>query len=81
LGGFLSVLFGFLKLLYEIFIPDMNRNTGTCLKYLKMCIKSLFCCCEVILVKYFNSGAYVLINLAGDSYFVAANQSFILRDN
>jgi hypothetical protein len=72
-------LLGILKFIYELITPEQKEGeTGILATYKKFC-DCICCLCTSFLFKWFNSGAYTVINMAGDSYCTAAGRAFEIR--
>lgn len=81
LGAFFMALLGLLKFLYEIVTPEQKEGEKGFLASYKKCCDCICCLCTSYLFKWFNSGAYTVINLVGDSYCTAAGRAFTVRIN
>jgi hypothetical protein len=81
LGAFFMALLGIIKFIYELVTPEQKEGeTGVLATYKKVC-DCICCLCTSYLFKWFNSGAYTVINLKGDSYCTAAGRAFTVRIN
>lgn len=81
LGSFFMALLGFIKFLYELVTPEQKEGTTGCLATYKKFCDCICCLCTSYLFQWFNSGAFSVINLAGDSYCTAAGRAFSIRLN
>lgn len=72
-------LLGIIKFIYELITPEQKEGeTGILATYKKFC-DCICCLCTGFLFKWFNSGAYTVINMVGDSYCTAAGRAFDIR--
>jgi hypothetical protein len=79
LGSFFMALLGIIKFVYELITPEQKEGeTGILAKYKKVC-DCICCLCTSYLFNWFNSGAFTVVHLAGDSYCTAAGHAFSLR--
>jgi hypothetical protein len=72
-------LLGILKFIYELITPEQKEGETGILATYKKCCDCICCLCTSFLFKWFNSGAYTVINMVGDSYCTAAGRAFEIR--
>lgn len=81
LGSFFMALLGIIKFIYELVTPEQKEGETGLLASYKKCCDCICCLCTGYLFKWFNSGAFTVINLVGDSYCTAAGRAFTVRIN
>lgn len=81
LGAFFMALLGIIKFIYELVTPEQKEGEKGLLASYKKCCDCICCLCTSYLFKWFNSGAYTVTNLVGDSYCTAAGRAFTVRLN
>lgn len=81
LGAFFMALLGLIKFIYELVTPEQKEGEKGLLASYKKCCDCICCLCTSYLFKWFNNGAYSVINLKGDSYCTAAGRAFTVRIN
>ena len=76
LGSFFMALLGIIKFIYELITPEQKEGETGLLATYKKCCDCICCLCTSFLFKWFNSGAYTVTNIVGDSYCTAAGRAF-----
>lgn len=80
-GAFFLALLGLIKFIYDLVTPEQKEGEKGLLASYKKCCDCICCLCTSYLFKWFNSGAYTVTNLVGDSYCTAAGRAFTVRIN
>ena len=57
------------------------KDEESCLGSYKKCCDVVCCLCVSYLFQWFNSGAFTVVNLMGDSYCTSAMKAFTIRLN
>lgn len=65
MGSFFTALLGFIKFLYELLTPEVEKDATGCLAGYKKFCDCICCLCSSYLFQAFNSGALTGVNLTG----------------
>ena len=74
-GGFLLIIFGILRLIYEALYPQSVDGELNCWQ---KCCGCLCCCCTKIF-DWFTTGAFTVINVRGTSFCPSGYEAFSLK--
>ena len=75
LGGFLLIVFGILRLIYEALYPHQIDGEPSCWQ---KCCNCLCCCCTKIF-DWFTTGAFTVINVRGTPFCSSGAEAFSLK--